>query len=263
MPEYAEVKIIVSQLERTFGGSPLTGVTVEGGKFLKAGIAGLEGLQLPLQNIHFHSHGKFIYWIFDSDRVAFNHLGMAAGFGSRSKHSAIKFSFGDREVFFNDIRHFGNFQFSDKEGLKTKLKTLGWNLLEPIPANFILELRTQNHKAICTVMLDQRYFSGCGNYLRSEALYRARIHPLTPISKLSNIQLETLCMILQRTVQEALDQGGATIATFKDLDGKSGKFFDKFQIYSRRLDPLGNKVIKETGPEGRSIFYVSELQQPN
>ena len=36
------------------------------------------------------------------------------------------------------------------------------------------------NKAICEVMLEQRYFNGIGNYLRAEILHRASVHPFTP-----------------------------------------------------------------------------------
>lgn len=45
---------------------------------------------------------------------------------------------------------------------------------------------------VCYTLLDQRYFSGLGNIIKNEALYRARIHPLSLGSCLSSSSREAL-----------------------------------------------------------------------
>ncbi|XP_047573395.1 endonuclease 8-like 2 isoform X2 [Lutra lutra] len=45
---------------------------------------------------------------------------------------------------------------------------------------------------VCYTLLDQRYFSGLGNIIKNEALYRAGIHPLSLGSLLSHQHLEAL-----------------------------------------------------------------------
>jgi formamidopyrimidine-DNA glycosylase len=61
-------------------------------------------------------------------------------------------------------------------------------------------------------------------------------------------------------VKRAYNVGGATIATFKDMYGNSGKFFDQFQIYGKKIDPLGNLVSRELTKDGRSTYYVKGIQ---
>uniref|UniRef100_A0A8C0I029 DNA-(apurinic or apyrimidinic site) lyase n=1 Tax=Balaenoptera musculus TaxID=9771 RepID=A0A8C0I029_BALMU len=45
---------------------------------------------------------------------------------------------------------------------------------------------------VCCTLLDQRYFSGLGNIIKNEALFRAGIHPLSPGSLLGLPRLEAL-----------------------------------------------------------------------
>lgn len=260
MPERSEVKIVVDQLNKEFGSQALHGVEIVGGKFTKTGIQGLKNIKFPLHNTQFNSHGKFIFWKFNETPIVFNHLGMAANFGERSKHSAIRFIFDKGETFFNDIRHFGNFKFTDNKELQHKLTSLGWDIMEPIPKDIIPKVRKLNKKTIAEVLLNQKYFSGCGNYLRSEVLYRAKIHPLKLVSQLSNDQIMLICKNLQEVVMEAFLQGGATISTFKDMYGNTGKFFDNFKVYSKKQTSKGNLVVKIKAPDGRSVFFDPSIQ---
>jgi hypothetical protein len=45
--------------------------------------------------------------------------------------------------------------------------------------------------------------------------------------------------------------------------GNTGKFFDKFKVYSRKTDPDNNPVTKITAPDGRSVYYVESIQKLN
>lgn len=261
MPEYSEVKIIVNQLNKEFGGHTLHNVEIVGGKFIKTGIQGIKEVIFPLHNVKFNSHGKFIYWTFNENVVVFNHLGMAANFGDRNKHSAIKYTFGNRDVFFNDIRHFGNFKFASKQELQEKLSSLGWDLMTPIPNDFIERVRKHNRKTVAEAMMNQSIFSGSGNYTKSESCYDAKINPLRTVESLTDEEIIRLCKSLQKVVENAYKMGGATISTFKDMYGNSGKFFDKFQIYGKKIDPLGNPISKVSTKDGRSTFIAYDIQK--
>lgn len=266
MPEIAEVKIFTDQLTKEFGGQALQDLEVVGGRFLKEPIAKINQLIFPMKNVKFNSKGKFLYWTFDEDDVFFITLGMAASFGPRSKHSALKFTFDTGEAYFNDIRHFGTFKICDRVDLQRKLNTLGWDpLQEPlVPLDLPAKLRARHgHRTIAEALLDQKTFAGVGNYIRSEALYLSNIHPLRIVNgpeKLSDYQIFSLATNIIKVVQEAYQQGGATIATFKDMYGNTGKFFDKFKVYSKKVDPNNKPVKKITAPDGRSVFYVESEQ---
>jgi len=268
LPEIAEVKIFTDQLNKEFGGQALQNIEIVGGRFLKKPIEKFHQLIYPLHDTKFNCKGKFLYWTFDEEEVFFITLGMAASFGPKSKHSALKFTFGSGDIYFNDIRHFGTFKISDHRGLEHKLNTLGWDALqEPIPFDLKQHLwKRCEQKTIAEALLDQRVFAGVGNYIRSEVLYLSKIHPLRPVSGgygLSNREIDTICDNIIIVAQEAYKSGGATIATFKDMYGNTGKFFDKFKVYSRKTDPDNNPITKITAPDGRSVFYVDSIQKLN
>lgn len=260
MPEIAECKIFTEQLSQKFKGSSLLDLCILGGKFLKEPIKNLGGVSFPLTNVSFHSKGKFLYWKFDDGVYFFITLGMTGGFGAHQKHSHLQFKFDNGSIYFNDPRHFGTFRaiLSQKE-LEDKLNTLGWDpLQEPdYDLNLVVaNLRKHNHRTIAEELLNQRIFAGLGNYLRSEILYDTQIAPLTLIGELADEDLLRICRSYKRIAEEAYQHKGTTLADFSDLEGKKGEHKDFLKVYRKKLDPLGRKVMKMSGPEGRSIYYV-------
>lgn len=91
---------------------------------------------------------------------------------------------------------------------------------------------------VCYTLLDQRYFSGLGNIIKNEALYRAGIHPLSRGSLLSPQRLEAL---------------GDHVVQFS-ADWLQGKFQGTQQhthIYQKEQCPGGHRVRREAfGPPG-------------
>lgn len=91
---------------------------------------------------------------------------------------------------------------------------------------------------VCYTLLDQRYFSGLGNIIKNEALYRAGIHPLSLGSLLSPQQLEIL---VDHVVEFSADW----------LRGKFQGRQQHTQIYQKDQCPAGHQVMKEAfGPPG-------------
>lgn len=267
MPEIAECAKYTTQLQHEYGGHDLLSVKAVGGRFLKEGLSApfpSWTIKYSLKNVQFNSKGKFLYWSFDGEIYFFITLGMSGSFGKQNKHSAIEFVFDNGTVYFNDIRHFGTFKVvKGKSELNKKLNSLGWDpLKEPKAPNSLLPaIRKQNSKAIGAVLMDQKVFAGLGNYLRSEILYASGINPFTLTSDLSDQSLLTIAENYRRIAEEAYQHGGATLATYSDLYGISGDFYKQFKVYGKKKDPLGNTVLSQEGPDGRTVHWVRELQK--
>ncbi|XP_025318688.1 endonuclease 8-like 2 [Canis lupus baileyi] len=91
---------------------------------------------------------------------------------------------------------------------------------------------------VCYTLLDQRYFSGLGNIIKNEALYRAGIHPLSLGSLLSPRHLEAL---VDHVVEFSADW----------LQGKFQGKQQHTQIYQKEQCPFGHPVMKDAfGPPG-------------
>jgi DNA-formamidopyrimidine glycosylase len=271
MPEIAEVATFAKQLSTEYGGHDLLDIEFVGGRFLKSEYDSerieLLGLEFPLHHTAFFSKGKFIYWSMSNPSNDINHLfftlGMSGSFGKKQKHSAIKFTFDNGEIFFNDPRHFGTFRIVDTDlELRTKLGSLGWDpLKESIPTDLVLKIRKYNHKKIGEFLMEQGpLICGIGNYLRAEILYLSRISPFRLIGDLSDDELSFLFEKTVSVVKEAFAQQGATLSTYSDLYGIAGDFYKQFKVYNRKTDPEGHPVLKEKDKNGRTIHYVPAVQ---
>ena len=102
-----------------------------------------------------------------------------------------------------------------------------------------------------------------GNIYADEALFRARIHPLRPVGTLKRPQIAALRDAVVETLEEGIDARGATIDDFRNADGASGAFQDRFLVHLRAGEPClrcGNTIVKMRAA-GRAT-YVCEHCQP-
>lgn len=264
MPELPECRIITDQLSAKLKEQSLNSISIVGGRFLKEPIPNLDKLKFPIVNARFDAYGKFLYWSFDNEIFFFITLGMTGGFGSLSKHSAIKFEFEKDVIYFNDIRRFGTFKVVlDKKELDKKLDSLGWEpFINPnnIPEKFWSRLEKKKDKTIAEVLLDQTLFSGLGNYLKCDILYLAKIHPNRLLSSISQKEVHLLINLYKELALESYKYGGNTIATFRHIDGSKGAYVDHLKVYGKKYDHLGNKVSRIKTKDGRTTYFVEKIQ---
>lgn len=220
--------------------------------------------------------GKFIVWWFGSHPVV-NHLGMTGAWviqgkeSSKSTHQKVILDFKEgKKAIFDDVRNFGRFEiFRDEEELLKKtesIRNLGVNGLElPFPQTQfeeLLTLKRNQDKQIGSLLLDQRVVAGVGNIYKSESLFRARIHPVTPVNKLSNKEIFDLGLSISEILQLALESGGSTIDNFQSPYGSEGKAQEWHKVYGRE----GKQCLTcGTGIERlvqntRSTFFCSVCQ---
>lgn len=122
--------------------------------------------------------------------------------------------------------------------------------------------RKQNIKVS---LLDQRNVAGLGNIYVCEALYRARISPLTVAGKISKPRLETLATVVRDVLSDAIEAGGSTLRDFANAEGGQGYFQHRFDAYGREgqacLRAGCSGVIGRIVQGGRSTFYCSTCQK--
>ncbi|XP_027404790.1 endonuclease 8-like 2 isoform X2 [Bos indicus] len=142
---------------------------------------------------------------------------------------------------------FGSIRVNEFSRAKKANKRGDWRDPVPSPASDILSEKFHRGQAlealgreqpICYTLLDQRYFSGLGNIIKNEALFRAGIHPLSPGSLLGLPRLEAL-----------VDHVVAFSADW--LQGKFQGTRQHTQIYQKEQCPAGHQVVRESlGPPG-------------
>lgn len=98
------------------------------------------------------------------------------------KHAHLSFFTQDDKprmaLHFVDVRRFGSWELCDTWGSDRGPDPMFD--YEKFRANILDHLSNKVfNKAICEVMLEQKFFNGIGNYLRSEIMYRAEVPPFT------------------------------------------------------------------------------------
>lgn len=224
----------------------------------------LEGAQVT----SIKTRGKFMYWQFDNNYIMYNTFGMSGQWSPEpGKHPCFIIEFEDNsKICFNDPRHFGTVSFTNNpQDLTEKLDTFGWDPLkfgmDESWINWVISKLQAIKKPIGEVMMDQSIYNGCGNYLRSEAMYRVEMSPWRQCYLLTNQEIKNLCQALYDVMQDSYNHQGATILTYKDAYGAEGKYSSCFKVYGKKQDSFGNKIIKEEMPKGRSIHWSPAIQK--
>ena len=167
-------------------------------------------------------------------------------------------------LFYDDPRHHGEIRiFLSSQDLHSYLKSkVGPDLLqdEITPEYWHLCFRNKRlvNKAVCEFLLEQSRFSGIGNYMRSEILYRCRIDPFRTLGSLSDKEIELLRYHSLKIVREIYEARGASLYTYFEMDGSKGNF--QVVIYGQEFDPEGNPITNASDKKKRTVWWVPALQ---
>jgi len=269
MPEGPEVRITTDFL-KSFENKGLTGLSVLSGRYAKkGGIPGKELCILPAKVIEVNCKGKFIYMTFASDKdvfYLFSTLGMTGMWsGKQSKHARFVMFFDDgSEVYYNDVRNFGTLKFiDDKKVLDKKLKSLGPDILTTTidDKDYKKRFTSKPNKTIAECLMNQSVVSGVGNYLKAEILYCSKVSPHRKVKDISDTEWTSLHSNTITQSRRSYKFGGATIANYRQPNGKEGLYNRRFAVYNQKTDPAGLKVIKEQTADKRTTHWVPEVQK--
>ncbi len=82
-------------------------------------------------------------------------------------------------------------------------------------------------------LLRQDRFAGIGNIIADEALWRAGIHPRTPIAALSPARARSLHRAIAKTIAAMLEAGGTTLRNWGRPDGQAGRYQEERRVYGK------------------------------
>jgi len=267
MPEGPEIRRMADQLGPLLLGKQLTGVEVLSGRYVRHADT-FKAPTLPAKVIGVAATGKLLCWTFEGDQYLMASMAMTGRWtNSTDPYNRVKFTFSDSSVlYFNDIRNFGTVSFGNGQEVSKRVNALGLDLLGQDGIRY----RAQNQDfldyckgfkgLIGELLLNQGFLAGVGNYIRAEALYRAKLSPHRLLASLSDTELTTLRDAVIDVMSESYKAGGATILTYRGIDGGLGLFTGQFQVYGRKVDPLGNSVTREIDRSKRAIWWVPAVQ---
>jgi formamidopyrimidine-DNA glycosylase len=273
VPELPEVETVRLGLEPALVGRRFERVEILDPRLTRplepAAVAGeLEGERVAAVE----RRGKYLVVRFESGRVLLIHLRMtgslrhapAGRLGVDPYRRAVVSLDDGSDVAYRDVRRFGTWLLVEPHELEPYLdERLG---PEPLAAAFTTrELRTRletRRAPVKAALLDQRTLAGMGNIYVDEALWRARVHPLTPARELSPRAIGRLRDGIFDALQMGIARQGATLRDYARPDGEPGAMQDEFAVYGREGEPCPRcgTPIEKTRAGGRGTWYCSHCQ---
>ncbi len=287
MPELPEVETVCRQLEPELEGRRIAELEVLDERWTRPVAAaeverGVAGRTIEALG----RRGKYLLLALDDGRTLVMHLRMTGNLvlvegedrvdpsegmrlyeGERStseRHLRARFRLDDgRELWFTDPRRFGEASLLDGDGLERRFASLG---VEPLSAEFTPELlgeRAAGRTApLKSFLLDQSHVAGVGNIYADEALFRARLHPLSPAGSMKPEHLEALRDAVVAALEAGLTHGGASIDDYRDGLGERGSMQNEFLVHTREGEPCPScgGAIERIVVSGRSTYFCPSCQ---
>jgi formamidopyrimidine-DNA glycosylase len=287
MPELPEVETVCRQLDPELTGrriealevlderwcrptpptkfeAAVEGATIEGlgrrGKYLLLALDGARTLVM-----HLRMTGNLV--LVEGERKLDPSEGRRLYEGERSvseRHLRARFQLDDgRELWFTDPRRFGEAFLIDDAKLDERFVKLG---LEPLSDQFTAEtlgeMAANRTVPLKSFLLDQSGVAGVGNIYADEALFRARLHPLSPAGSMKPEHLEALRDAIVAALEAGIDGGGASIDDYRDGRGEKGTMQNEFLVHTREGEPCPRRdgAIIRIVVSGRSTYYCPSCQ---
>jgi formamidopyrimidine-DNA glycosylase len=168
----------------------------------------------------------------------------------KSTRVIIDFKDGSK-LFFNDQRKFGWMRLLPSTEVPEIdfMKTVGPEPLEDdfTADKFIKRVMGRKNSPIKAVLLDQKVLAGVGNIYADESLWMAKVHPLTPVLKVSRTKLVGLHSDLREVLKLSIEKGGSTDRNYVNSEGKKGSYLSFANVFRRQGQPCprcGAEIIK-------------------
>jgi formamidopyrimidine-DNA glycosylase len=283
VPELPEVETVVRDLARLVSGATITDARVYRERNLvtpnaQAFVAAIRG-----RRIHgARRRAKWIILELTDGLLLLVHLRMTGQLllvplgTTPDPYVRLALTLSDRRsLHFRDVRAFGRValvaQRDDGEAASNldphSPPLLADHGVEPLAKGFTLDamrsLIADRGTRIKSLLLDQRCIVGIGNIYADEALWRAKVHPLTPANSLGPVHLSALHQAIIGVLSEAVEARGSSINDYTAPDG-DGEMQERLDVYQRTGQPCRRcgTLIRRFVVNGRGTHVCQVCQRP-
>ena len=241
MPELPEVETVVRGLREPLIGRRIAGMWQDWAPTVHSPEPDEFAARIAGQQVRgLRRRGKYILIALEHDTLVI-HLKMSGRLyvtdadeereADRWVH--VRFDLDDgRQLRFSDLRKFGRVYLTDD--VDSLLSHLG---PEPLSDGFTLagfrEGMRGRKRAIKSLLMAQEFIAGVGNIYADEALFRAGIHPATPVDMLTEADSAALHQTIRAALLAGVTHEGASIGWYRKPDGAKGESQNHFFVYGR------------------------------
>ncbi len=272
MPEGPEIRRAADLLQAAIAAKPLTKVWFK--------FAELKQYETTLANsaiIGFETHGKALLTHFNCGLSIYSHNQLYGVWKIAARGKVPKTSRDLRLAIHTQKAAVFLFSASDISVWRTDslnehpfLRKLGPDALDPkLDANTLAKRLISPRfagKALAGLLLDQAFLAGMGNYLRTEVLFYAGLHPSAKPKDLRDLELARLAEQLLGVTRRSYATGGVTneaaIAGILQGDGApfEGYRFAAFERAGLACYQCGTS-IERMELAGRRLYFCPECQR--
>ena len=269
MPELPEVETVRRELEPWLRGRRIREVALvdaqPGPKYenlLEA--AGRDILEVTRR-------GKFLILPLSGKKDLIIHLGMTGIVTPKEpeKHVRVRLELDpgeDPTLYFQDVRRFGRFLVVPSGDYAT-LPTLHQMGPEPLSDDFndeqFVRALEKSTTPVKTYLLSQKPVSGVGNIYADEALWGAKIHPLTPANRVPKRQIPLLVVVIKDVLEASIRVQGTTLRAYRTTNGEVGAYLDELKAYAQEETPCARcgTPISKIVVGGRGTHFCPNCQK--
>ena len=169
-------------------------------------------------------------------------------------------------LYFRDPRRFGRFLVVPAGDYRT-LPTLHAMGPEPLSDDFtsaeLARALKRSGTPVKSYLLSQKPVAGVGNIYADEALWRARIHPLTPAKYVSRRKVGPLRDAIREVLEASLRAQGTTLNDYRTVNGEVGAYREELNVYGHSDEPCPRcgKEIHKIVLGGRGTHFCPRCQK--
>ena len=253
MPEGPEISYMTYYFNKKYHNHELLSIKVLSGRYSRHPLPeNFDKLikKLPSKITAIKNKGKFIYIELEDNYI----LGIKLNYGHLveqfGKQCHIEFKTSKGIFYMDDLRNFATLSILNDETLQKQLNAIGPDLLneEVTYEEFYEKLKKHPKNKIGEFLINQKYFSGAGNYVRCEALYESKISPFRLNKDLKDDEIKEVFKSTRNILKKAF-------SSLKD----DGKHIVK-KVYKKSFTPKKEEVVRDKLEKTRNIYWVPSVQ---
>jgi formamidopyrimidine-DNA glycosylase len=266
MPELPEVEIARRNLERWLEPTSVTGAEADRTRIFRG--ANRQAFTRLRGRLAFaERRGKMLLLGFERNQGLLSHLGMTGKWvrrpeGQLEPYSRARLRLADGSVLhYRDPRLFGRIKPAPADALLSlpEVTQLGPDpLLETLDGPRLAGCFGTRRTPLKVALLDQSRLAGLGNIHAAEALWRAKLSPLRPVSSLIAPEWRRLATAIRAVIRFALRREDDEDIAYVEEPGTP----NPFRVYGRAGKPCPRcrTTIRSVSQAGRTTYFCPRCQ---